>query len=67
MGCHLNEVTRPRIWVIGVIFIEIFDQGKANLVWVTREFKLSEFELTVVSKNDWKVGWNPREMGLILS
>ena len=23
-----------------------FDQGKANLVWVSEEFKLSEFELT---------------------
>ena len=23
-----------------------FDQGKGNLVWVSRELKLSEFELT---------------------
>ena len=32
MGYHLSEVTRPRIWVIAVIFAEMFGQGKANLV-----------------------------------
>ena len=43
-----------------------FDRRKRNLVRVSGEYELSEFELSKKKKteSDWKVGSNPREVGL---
>ena len=43
-----------------------FDRRKRNLVRVSGEYELSEFELSQKKKteSDWKVGSNPREGGL---
>ena len=45
-GMASKCVTRTRIWVIEGKFQWHFDQGNVNLLRVSGEFELSEFELT---------------------
>ena len=57
-----ESVARTRIWVIEGKFQWHFDQGNVNLLQVSGEFELSEFELTKLKITE---KWDEIQMKLI--